>query len=536
MKFPIVLSFCFSLLRWAQASCSNSFQCPLYNTCVGGSCVRDGSTGGAVNPVQFPVGACTTDNQCSANQRCSGGMCIFNTLPSNSFITSSSVCSPNPCQNTCSCVPSAIHEEGYYCTSNLSLLGKRCTIDAPSVSCGGTQISVKVSPEMLREYNMGLGNGHIYLGTIPPNQVGNDPSTTLGNCAASPTSDGGFTITLPLPFTACGTRVASSSGGQNGAEVFSNDVWLNTNGVLFDVPIPIFRWSCSYDSNYKVVTSLSPAVEPLRVAKTGVRLIQASVELCKIASACPNACPPLYNVNQGAVYTVSETIHVTISASYSNNAATAGPVYLQQLYLSCSSQPGSVDVALVSNGCTTSVLSTTISMNGVSNVVCVSFRVPRMLACSSFYVHGMLASGSARQACPGDFVRSALTNVDAESESEPELEPSEGLDVETEPGARKRRSVRAVRILNPANATNVIHIGPIVVIPSSPGKPYTEILSSVNKRTKFPKIPVLRQPSTEPTTFLGPSRQTVILATSIVGGCALLLICITLYVYTGVRT
>lgn len=40
---------------------------------------------------------------------------------------------------------------------------------------------------------------------------------------------------------------------------------------------------------------------------------KATLELCKISNACPSACPRLYSVRSGATYTISETIHVTVS-------------------------------------------------------------------------------------------------------------------------------------------------------------------------------------------------------------------------------
>uniref|UniRef100_F6VWW5 Transmembrane protein Vc182 n=1 Tax=Ciona intestinalis TaxID=7719 RepID=F6VWW5_CIOIN len=529
MKSVIFISLCILWMSLnVEAACTTSVECPTSYQCVSGTCIASS----LVN-VNNLVGGCTSDFECLITQRCSNGVCV-----ASNTADSSSVCNPNPCKAVCQCVPSCRHENGFYCLSSLVNLGRLCTIPSPQLDCQSNAIRIDVPEEMLREYGVGLPDTHIFMGSLPPNRMDqrNGPAN-LGACAATTASGGFLTITMQLPFNTCGTQMAPDSENSNG-QVFTNEVWLNTDGVLFDVPIPVFRWSCTYNSNYKVLASIRPTVGPIRIDKLGTVVQQASVELCKVASACPGSCPPLYNVNKGAVYTVSETIHASIRAVRDqNNIAAVTTVYLKNLYLSCNRDPGSVDVSLVTNGCVESVLSTSISLNGVGSVVCVSFRVPRMLSCQSFYIHGSLASGTTPIGCSARF-RSATSESDAESV--PEVDAvSQDPDVESEPvSKRKRRFASSFRLIDPTNQTGVIRVGPITIIRGNKGKAHFEAFpvgSDISKRgVMVNKQTTLTDPQPASPAF---SQQAAVLVTSIVGGFALLMCFISLYVYfTRVRT
>jgi len=60
------------------------------------------------------------------------------------------------------------------------------------------------------------------------------------------------------------------------------------------------------------------SVEDYRMKLNDSLKLSANIELCKVESACPNACPPMYTVTAGATYTISETIHtiMSIESSY----------------------------------------------------------------------------------------------------------------------------------------------------------------------------------------------------------------------------
>ena len=60
------------------------------------------------------------------------------------------------------------------------------------------------------------------------------------------------------------------------------------------------------------------SVEEYRLKINDSMKLQAGIELCKIGNECPDACPPMYTVQPGAAYTISETIHaiMSIESSY----------------------------------------------------------------------------------------------------------------------------------------------------------------------------------------------------------------------------
>uniref|UniRef100_H2YJM9 Uncharacterized protein n=1 Tax=Ciona savignyi TaxID=51511 RepID=H2YJM9_CIOSA len=327
-------------------------------------------------------------------------------------------------------------------------------------------------------------------------------SSANSPCIARAPVNGFYTISIPLPFTACQTtnqpraRIDSSN-------VFTNKVWLNRNGALFDIPVPVITWSCTYTEKYSIVTSLQPAVDPIRNQLSGVIQRQATVELCKVGNACPNACPPMFTVNSGAVYTVSEVIHLTLTVP---RPPTDNVVLVKSLYLSCESNPGSKGVSLVTGGCSANVLSTTIGLNGQSNSVCISFRVPRMKGCSSFYIHGELAAAvpNSLQRCSSGvgFVRSAVSGgVSAQVPNDTVI---------------SRRKRRDLLVRDASDNSSVVLIGPIFVIDGELGVGSSEL---------FPNASVIVVPKEPPHTTTALSGTAI--ATAAIGGFALLLLFVT---------
>uniref|UniRef100_H2ZNN0 ZP domain-containing protein n=1 Tax=Ciona savignyi TaxID=51511 RepID=H2ZNN0_CIOSA len=268
--------------------------------------------------------------------------------------------------------------------------------------------------------------------------------------------------------------------------------------MLFDVPVPIFRWTCAYSLDYSLVTSLIPAVDPISVIKGDTHVTPALIELCKVP-VCPSACPPIYMVNNGAIYTVSEIIHVSLTME----SPTYNPqnvVYVEDLYLSCDSQPGNVEVSLVKGGCSTNTLSAVIGHNGESRTVCASFRVPRLLRCTMFYVHGKLASirKSLLQSCVGG------TDANPESVS-----------------GKMRRSLERF-----VTNTSKVQIGPIYTIAGSNGAAKTEVFpgAAIDANTDVGIV----DKTTDPNSTL--NQQVLVVGTSILGSGALLF-CISMWAY-----
>uniref|UniRef100_H2ZNM9 ZP domain-containing protein n=1 Tax=Ciona savignyi TaxID=51511 RepID=H2ZNM9_CIOSA len=193
---------------------------------------------------------CTSDQDCPTNYYCSvldGCISSGNTLES--------ACAVNPCQQNCRCVQSRIHGSGFYCDSP-GFLGKTCTIPKPTLDCGANRILVTISDKILKEYGMVPANSYVRMGTIPPFR---STSLDFDQCSINTSSNGLFTYTIPLPFQSCGTSTFTKTSTNELTQVFTNEVWLNTKGMLFDVPVPIFRWTCAYSLDYSLVTSLIPA-------------------------------------------------------------------------------------------------------------------------------------------------------------------------------------------------------------------------------------------------------------------------------------
>uniref|UniRef100_F6VWX3 ZP domain-containing protein n=2 Tax=Ciona intestinalis TaxID=7719 RepID=F6VWX3_CIOIN len=335
--------------------------------------------------------------ECPPEYKCVGNMCVSQF----SVAAPISVCSTNPCQGDCSCIASNKHAEGFFCSSAAGYIGKTCNIPPPTLLCESNTITIMIPERFVREYDSTLSRSYLYMGPSYDQAVVNPNSA----CAVRAPVNGYYTISIPMPFSACQTSYTREMD----SNVFTNQLWLNQQGALFDIPIPAITWICTYNDQYSIVTSLRPAVDPIRNELSGVIQQQATVELCKVGGACPNACPPLFTVNDGALYTVAEIIHVTLSVQPPQNTV----VYVKQLYLSCQASAGSNDISLVTNGCSANVLSTSINLNGMGNTVCLSFRVPRFKSCTSFYIHGELSAAdpATLQRCSlgNGYVRSAVT-------------------------------------------------------------------------------------------------------------------------------
>nr|XP_039257645.1 uncharacterized protein LOC120334241 isoform X1 [Styela clava] len=363
-------SLCFLILLVASicvgngySANANAFSLPSYcsanrNPCMnGGLCLNYASS-----------------YKCLCSGNCRGEHCekCGAVLPERIF----GVCSPNPCQRDCQCRESCQHAGGYYCRSSSGYLGKNCTIPMPSLRCESDRIVFSVSESFVREYDLGLRNSFI-------NIVRNLGGTQ--GCEVSTAVNEFYEIQIPMPFTACGTEVTSVGGNV----VVTNQMWFNRrlSNSMFDMPIPVAEFQCSYERQYTVVTSLRPVVSTPTVV-TGRQIITPSISLCKVP-ACPGVCPLNFAVNGGAIYTVGEMIHVTMSID-SGNQVTG----IDEMYLSCSPVPSTNNiVGIVQAGCgTTNGLPCEITTSAVGHTVCVSFQTPRSMSCQEFYIHAKLVS------------------------------------------------------------------------------------------------------------------------------------------------
>nr|XP_039251447.1 uncharacterized protein LOC120328925 isoform X1 [Styela clava] len=364
------MTFAFSFLFFLVVLCSvnrgdganaQGFSSPPYcssnrNPCMnGGVCVNYGGS-----------------YKCGCPSNCGGEHCEYCDVVKPKI----GACFPNPCQRDCQCHESCQHAGGYYCRSASGYLGKNCTIPMPSLRCETNRIVFSVSESFVREYDLGLRNSFV-------NIVRNLGGTN--GCEVAAAVNEFYEIQIPIPFSTCGTEM-TSVGGQ---VVFTNQMWFNRRlaNSMFDMPIPVAEFQCRYERQYRVVTSLRPVVSTPAVI-TGRQLITPSISLCKVL-ACPSTCPTNFAVSGGAVYTVGEMMHVSMSLD-SGNQVTG----IDEMYLSCSPVPSTANVVgIVQAGCgTTAGLPCEIATSAVGHTVCVSFQTPRSMSCQEFYIHAKLVS------------------------------------------------------------------------------------------------------------------------------------------------
>nr|XP_002127912.2 fibropellin-1-like isoform X2 [Ciona intestinalis] len=314
--------------------------------------------------------------------------------PPSSSSNPSEVCSPNPCTSPCVCKPSCKHTNGFVCESEQGYMGKTCTIPPPVLDCNSDRITVSVDNRLYTEL-LGdvVGNAYFYMS---PDYSSTPAESCKGTASGNPLK---YYFTLPRSFSACGTETGTTTLGDI---IVSNKIWFNIGGnALFDMPVPVLSFQCTFQENYQVVASLEPVVDKQTKIVRGnhERTFTGSLQMCKMLSQCPAACPPSYIVQPNGVYTVGEDLNIVIQHNR-EIVPTGSTLSVQTLYISCSSDPTSdAVVAVVTNGCPTNVIPSAIFVSPGST--CVTFQVQRLLSCNKVYIHARLnvCSVSAQQIC-----------------------------------------------------------------------------------------------------------------------------------------
>ena len=339
--------------------------------------------------VKLQIENACKDVLCPFGSVCVQGGCLLlpTTVPIR--VRDSTPCDSNPCLHDCECVSSCKHANGYYCRSPNGYIGKHCNIEVPRLNCSSDRITVSVSSALFADlYPSRPDGGCLFVGEkVGERGSGND------TCKVCFGASGYYTVTLFLPFTRCGGKVNNTGH----SITFSNVLWAGLENVdAYDIPVPILHFQCIFQQEYRILTSLLPTLETWRIVVNDAMKLKAEVELCKIGNACPNKCPSLYSVRAGATYTISETIHAIMSIESSYFIDGGSALILQQLHLSCNSKYNDLtaaDIVLVLGGCESGLLTTNINhLRSNQRVVCVSFKVPRLLQCrnSVFYIHAKL--------------------------------------------------------------------------------------------------------------------------------------------------
>ncbi|CAK8693984.1 unnamed protein product [Clavelina lepadiformis] len=375
--------------------------CDQYPCVNGGTCVVDPTQSQGFRcscPRYFTGSLCQNMPTCSSSPCLNGGICVddpssdvgVTCLCSKDFTGKfcerdtrvyEGACSSNPCLGpNCQCLESCKHEHGYYCMSQQGYIGQNCDIGPPTLTCHHDKIELEVSAGFYNEYDDTKTSFMYFSSTV-------DGYKSVQACQAQPIN-GKYRITILSPFTtSCGTTRTQALN----SHTYNNTLWINrrTGSSLYDMPFPVLDWSCTFNYDLDVVASLQPVIDVQRSKISGGHQYTASVSLCKVSS-CQRSCPPSLVVGAGAIYTVSETIHLSINFKATHLFPTSSFTDVARTFLSCSQDPswsGEI-VPLSDTGCDlNSPLDVRAGSSSSQHAACMSFNVPRFHQCTTIYIH-----------------------------------------------------------------------------------------------------------------------------------------------------
>ncbi|XP_076802956.1 uncharacterized protein LOC143446955 [Clavelina lepadiformis] len=456
----------------------------------GGTCPPQGTV--CLCPAPFKGNDCSV-GPCTPEPCRNGGACIIDPSAPNYYtcdcfppyygdhceLTTDEACSSNPCLGpNCQCFESCKHEHGYYCMSQQGYIGQNCDIGPPTLTCHHDRIVLEVSAEFYDEYDFNTRSSFMYLSSTV------DGYKTVQACQAQPIN-GKYRVTILPPFTTfCGTTRTQALN----SHTYNNTLWINrrTSSSLYDMPFPVLDWSCTFNYDLDVVASLEPVIDVQRANVSREQKYTASVSLCKVSS-CQQSCPSYLLVGPGAVYTVSETIHLSVNFNTNHNLfATSTFTDISNAFLSCSSDTtaGMDQVSLSGTGCNyNSALDVRMGAITSQHAACMSFKVPRFHQCTTIYIHLRL-----RICSSSDVTTSYCSNVGR---------------VQHCPSRITKRSTRD---------DDVIHvIGPITIVDK--GVDTIEFVSQSGTSVvvrNFSNPSVMREPIPNPASTADPNDTTII--------------------------
>jgi len=118
-------------------------------------------------------------------------------------------------------------------------------------------------------------------------------------------------FSISSPFDDCHL---SASTDVSGNTIIEGQIWLNIGGSsLYDMPVAVLRFQCTYSVNYRVTTSIRPIVDdmPPTLNSSSTTMLAGSYDLCK-SLTCFNECPSHLVVKPGASYAVGDFINVVL--------------------------------------------------------------------------------------------------------------------------------------------------------------------------------------------------------------------------------
>ncbi|CAK8693992.1 unnamed protein product [Clavelina lepadiformis] len=420
---------CFCPSAYAGDDCTKPCTLPCQN---GAACQYDQT--GAQTCIKCPkgyTGPFCEVAPCDRYTCLNGGTCVNDGTQPLAYrcepttkVRNETACSSNPCLGpNCQCFESCKHEHGYYCMSQQGYIGQNCDIGPPTLTCHHDKIELEVSAGFYDEYDDTKTSFMYFSSTV-------DGFKSVQACQAQPIN-GKYRLTINPPFTtSCGTTRTQALN----SHTYKNTLWINrrTGSSLYDMPFPALDWTCTFNYDLDVVASLQPVVDNQRPSLPRVNSFDASVSLCKI-STCQQSCPSDLVVGAGAVYTVSETIHLSVNFNIATSIFSASPFTdIASAFLSCSPDTSSakdtVELSSTGTGCNyNSALDVRAGASSSQHAACMSFKVPRFHQCTTIYIHlrlricssadvttSICSSNERVQHCPARLTKRSLSDKDAD--------------------------------------------------------------------------------------------------------------------------
>ncbi|XP_076802947.1 uncharacterized protein LOC143446950 [Clavelina lepadiformis] len=364
-----------------------------------------------------------TDTNSPYSCVCPSGYSGYNCL---TRVSGPLACASNPCVGEgCSCVESCRHEFGYYCVSNRGYVGKRCDVGPPNIRCRPNEIEIDISQRFYQEFRGRSRSNQIFVTT----SLSDYERTRSRQCEAE-LVNGRYQIILQEPFVDCETKRGRRSG--SGDLAYNNTIWINTDtgNPLYDMPRPLLDFSCSFNYSLDIVTSIQPVIDMTRPKLHSETRYKLAVNLCKVSVCQLDGCPDNYVINEGAIYTVSNRVHLSINVIPNLLFSATGSVHIgvEKAFLSCSNSRdvSSNNLILVERCSNFAPLSVSVGQSR-RNKACLSFIVPRMLRCNRVFIHLRVSlcglaeqttqvcnDGSTYKSCPTRTKRHVTNNVTSE--------------------------------------------------------------------------------------------------------------------------